>query len=217
MEHDIVIFDFDNTLISSIKFWKRAIDFDTFKYFNAKPIKKFRKNHGAKTNIELAEYFLETTKVNATPTEVIKVWYDYMFLYYTKKAKLIKGAIEYIKNLKAQGKKIILASASGDSILYPVIRELKIDNLFDRVFTEDEIGYSKRDPMFFAKVLDKLDAKPEDVFLFEDSYYSIYSAASVRIQSCAVLGKYNKKHKKHFREVSLLSIKNYTDHHLKLL
>lgn len=217
MEQDIIIFDFDNTLVNSIWHWKRAINRDTFRYFHARESTEFKNNHGAKSNIELAEYFLEITKVNATPAEVLRVWYDYMFVYYTKKVKFINGAIEFIKHLKEQGKKVVLASATGDALLYPVLRELKIDSLFDTIVTENEIGYSKRDPMFFAKLLKKLNTTPEEVFLFEDSYYSIFSAASVRIQSCAVLGKYNKKHKERLKEISLLVIKDYTDPKLKLL
>ena len=217
MEQEIIIFDFDNTIVNSIWHWKKAINIDTFNYFHAKPSKAFKNNHGAKSNIELAEYFLELTKVNSTPAEVLRVWYDYMFVYYTKQVKFIKGVIEYIKSLKEQGKKIVLASATGDTLLYPVLRELKIEKLFDTVITESEIGYSKRDPMFFARLLKKIDASPEDVFLFEDSYYSIFSAASIRIQSCAVLGKYNKKHKNRLKEISLLVIKDYTDPKLKIL
>lgn len=217
MEQDIIIFDFDNTIINSIGYWRKAINFDVFKYYGAKSNAHFRNNHGAKTNLEMAEFFLDTTKVNATPAEILRVWYDFMFVYYTKNANLIKGVVEFIKNLKEQGKKLVLASATGDDLLYPVLRELKLDILFDTIVTENEIGYSKRDPMFFAKLLKKLDATPEDVFLFEDSYYSIFSAASVRIQSCAVLGKFNKKHKNRLKEISLLVIKDYTDPKLKLL
>ncbi len=217
MEQDIIIFDFDNTIVNSIWHWRKAINFDVFKFYGTKSNAHFRNNHGAKTNLEMAEYFLETTKVNATPAEVLRVWYDYMFIYYTKNIKFVKGVVEYIKNLKAQGKTIVLASATGDSLLYPVLRELQIDKLFNKIVTENEIGYSKRDPMFYAKLLKLLNTTPEDVFLFEDSYHSIFSAASVRIQSCAILGQFNKKYKNRFKEVSLLSIKDYTDSRLKLL
>ena len=217
MEQDIIIFDFDNTVINSVGLWRKAINYDVFKYYGAKSTAHFRNNHGAKSNLEMAEFFLDTTKINATPAEVVRVWYDFMFVYYTKKAKLINGVIDYIKSLKQQGKKLVLASATGDALLYPVLRELKLDSLFDTIVTENEIGYSKRDPMFFAKLLKRLDTTPEDVFLFEDSYYSIFSAASVRIQSCAVLGKFNKKHKDRLKEISLLVIKDYTDPKLKLL
>lgn len=210
MEQEIIIFDFDNTIVNSIWHWRKAINYDVFKYYGIKSNANFRNNHSSKSNLEMAEFFLENTKLNASPTEVLRVWYDYMFLYYTKKIKYVKGVIEYIKNLKSQGKTIVLASATGDALLYPVLRELKIDILFDKVVTENEIGYSKRDPMFYAKLLKNLNAKPEDVFLFEDSYHSIFSAASVRIQSCAILGKFNKKYKNQ-------SIKNYNDKRLNLL
>ena len=211
MEQNIIIFDFDNTIVNSIPHFLKAINYDLFKYYGIKSTSYFRKNHSTKSNMEMAEFFLETTKINATPSEVLRVCYDYMFVYYTKKVKFIKGVIEYIKNLKKEGKKIVLASATGDELLLPTIRELKIDSLFDTVVTENQIGYSKRDPMFFVKLLKKLKATPDDVFLFEDSYHSIFSAASLRIQSCAILGKYNRNRRKELKETCLLTIKNYTD------
>ena len=217
MEQNIIIFDFDNTIVNSIPYCLKAINCDLFKYYGIKATSHFKKNHGNKSNLEMAEFFLETTKINATPAEVLRIWYDYMFVYYTKKVKFIKGVIEYIKQLKKQGKKIVLASATGDVLLLPVIRELKIDNLFDMVVTENQVGYSKRDPMFFAKLLKKLNATPEDVFLFEDSYHSIFSATSLRIQSCAILGKYNRKVRKQLKGICLATIKNYTDPKLENL
>lgn len=217
MEQNYIVFDFDNTVVNSVGYWLKAINKDTFKHFGVKPDKYFEKNHKAKGNIELAEFFLECTKLNISTADVLKTWYDYMFIYYTKKVKFIKGVKEYLASLKAQGKTLVLASASGDAILYPVIRELKLDSVFDIICTENEIGYSKRDPMFFAKLLKKLNTTADDVFLFEDSFYSIYSANSVRILSCAILSKENKKIKKRLQETSLLVIKNYKDKRLASL
>ena len=217
MEQNIIIFDFDNTIVNSIPYCLKAINYDLFKYYGVKSTSYFRKNHACKSNIEMAEFFLATTKINATPAEVLRTWYDYMFVYYTKKVKFIKGVIEYIKQLKKQGKKIVLASATGDALLLPVIKKFKIDSLFDVVVTENQIGYSKRDPMFFAKLLKKLNTTPDDVFVFEDSYHSIFSAASLRIQSCAILGKYNRNRRKELKETCLLTIKNYTDPRLQNL
>ena len=67
MEQDIIIFDFDNTLVNSIWHWKKAINVDTFNYFHARQSKAFKNNHGAKSNIELAEYFYENDVLTYTP------------------------------------------------------------------------------------------------------------------------------------------------------
>lgn len=213
---NIVIFDFDNTIVNSIKYWRKAINVDMFKFYGLRPIAQMKKVHGGKSNQEIASAFLEISGLKVSPAEILKRWYDMMFMNYTQKIKLIKGVREYLNKLKAEGKKLILASATGESLLLPVIKHLKLD-MFDLVFTEDMIGSPKRDPMFFVKLLNKIGAKPEDVFLFEDSLYSISSASSLKIESCALINPLNKANKPRFEECSKLIIKNYKDKRLKNL
>ena len=217
MKKDIVIFDFDDTIVSSIILWRKAINVELFKLFGLKPNKEMKKVHGGKSNQEIAQAFLELSGVKVSAANVLKRWYDIMFINYTTKIKFVKGVKEYLTELKSQGKKIILASATGKVLLLPVLKNLGIDVFFDEVYTEDDIGYPKRDPMFYVKLLDKLQAKPSDIFLFEDSLYSITSAASLKIESCAIINSLNKINKAKYEEHSTLLIKNYKDKRLKNL
>lgn len=213
----IVIFDFDNTIVNSITHWRKAINVEMFKYYGLKPIPEMKRVHGGKSNQEIVKAFVEISGLKVSPAEILKRWYDMMFINYTQKIKLIKGIKEYLLKLKAEGKMLILASATGESLLLPTVKALGFDELFDIVLSEDMIGYPKRDPMFFVKLLDKLGAKPEDVFLFEDSLYSISSAASLKIESCALINPLNKANKLRFEELSKLIIKNYQDKRLETL
>ena len=217
MNKKIVVFDFDNTLVNSIDHWRKAINVDLFKFYGIRPIKEMTKIHGGKSNQELAQDFLNLSGVKVSAADVLQKWYDLMFFNYTKKIDLLKGAKEYLLMLKLQGKMLVLASATGESLLLPVVKHYGLDKIFDIVVTEDMIGYPKRDPMFYVKLLDKLFAKPEDVFIFEDSLYAISSAASLKIESCALINHLNKNNKPRFEELSTLIIKNYKDKRLKTL
>ncbi len=213
----IVIFDFDNTIVNSITHWRKAINVEMFKYYGLKPIPEMKRVHGGKSNQEIVKAFVEISGLKISPAEILKRWYDMMFINYTQKIKFIKGIKEYLLKLKAEGKMLILASATGESLLLPTVKALGLGEIFDIVLSEDMIGYPKRDPMFFVKLLDKLGAKPEDVFLFEDSLYSISSAASLKIESCALINTLNKANKPRFEELSKLIIKNYQDKRLETL
>lgn len=213
----IVIFDFDNTIVNSITHWRKAINVEMFKYYGLKPIPEMKRVHGGKSNQEIVKAFVEISGLKVSPAEILKRWYDMMFINYTQKIKLIKGIKEYLLKLKTEGKMLILASATGESLLLPTVKALGLGEIFDIVLSEDMIGYPKRDPMFFVKLLDKLGAKPEDVFLFEDSLYSISSAASLKIESCALINPLNKANKPRFEELSKLIIKNYQDKRLETL
>lgn len=213
----IIIFDFDNTLVNSITHWRKVINVDMFKFYGIKPIAQMKKVHGGKSNQEIVQAFVDISGLKVSPAEIMQRWYDTMFINYTQKIKFIKGAKEYLLKLKAEGKMLVLASATGESLLFPTVKALGLDKIFDVVFSEDMIGYPKRDPMCFVKLLDKLGAKPEEVFLFEDSLYSISSAASLKIESCALINPLNKSNKPRFKELSKLIIKNYKDKRLENL
>lgn len=213
----IIIFDFDNTLVNSITHWRKVINVDMFKFYGIKPIAQMKKVHGGKSNQEIVQAFVDISGLKVSPAEIMQRWYDTMFINYTQKIKFIKGAKEYLLKLKAEGKMLVLASATGESLLFPTVKALGLDKIFDVVFSEDMIGYPKRDPMCFVKLLDKLGAKPEEVFLFEDSLYSISSAASLKIESCALINPLNKSNKPRFQELSKLIIKNYKDKRLENL
>ena len=213
----IIIFDFDNTIVNSITHWRKAINVDMFKFYGLRPIAQMKKIHGGKSNQEIVQAFVEISGLKVSPAEIMQRWYDTMFINYTQNIKFIKGVKEYLAKLKAEGKMLVLASATGESLLLPTVKALGLDKVFDIVLSEDMIGYPKRDPMCFVKLLDKLGAKPEDVFLFEDSLYSISSAASLKIESCALINPLNKKNKPRFEELSKLIIKNYKDKRLETL
>ena len=112
MNKKIVIFDFDNTIVNSIDHWRKAINVDLFKFYGIRPIPEMKKIHGGKSNQELAQDFLNLSGVKVSAVDVLKKWYDLMFLNYTKKIKLIKGIKEYLLMLKLQGKFLVLASAT---------------------------------------------------------------------------------------------------------
>lgn len=217
MKKDFVIFDFDNTLVNSLACWRKVVDVEMFKHYGLKPNPEMKKIHGGKSNQEIAQAFLELSGLKITAYDVLKRWYDIMFINYTQKIKIIKGAKEYLASLKKQGKILILASATGESLLKPVVKALGFDKYFDAVYSEDMIGYPKRDPMFYVRLLEILKAKPEEVFLFEDSLYSISSAASLKIESCALINNLNKNNKTKFEELCELIIKNYKDKRLENL
>ena len=216
MEKQICIFDFDNTLVSSIKFWHKVINIDGFKKFGLEPNPEMKKMHGGKTNIDIANDFINLSGLKVSTDKVLKVWYDMMFEHYTKNIKFIKGAKEYLLKLKNQGKTLVLASATGESLLTKVVKALELD-MFDMVCTENTIGFPKRNPEFFVKLLKELNAKPEDVIVFEDSIHSTRSATSIKVECVTLINSLNKIHLEEFKNLSSLIIKDYTDKRLENL
>lgn len=216
MNKQILIFDFDNTLVNSLEFWLDVVDNQTFKKYGLKPNPEIKKVHGGKTNKEIANSFIEISGLDISIDDVFNVWYELMFENYTKHIKFIKGAREFLNEMKNQQKTLVLASATGESLLKRVVDALNLD-VFDFVCTENTIGHPKRDPEFFVELLKQLDAKPEDVLLFEDSIHSTRSATSIKIECVTLINSLNKVHLEEFQNLSTLIVKDYTDKKLKQL
>lgn len=208
-KHDIIMFDFDNTLVDSLKYWYKVQDKLAYKHYNIKPNKAFFEKRKDKiNNQQAAKAFIEITNIEATANQVLKFWHEKMLEFYTTKIKPIIGIKEFLFKLKNNGKKLVIASATDINLLKKALKHFNL-NVFDEIFTEETIGYCKSYPEFFEVCLDKLNATYDNVFFFEDSFGSISSAARLNIQCCAVIHKFNKQHKKEFENICKFTIKNY--------
>ncbi len=216
MTKEIVIFDFDNTIVNSLDYWHHVIDNLMFKKYGLKVDKNMRKRRLlGLSNREMARTFAELAKLEMSEEDVFDAWAEFMQFYYTKKVKLVKGVKEYLDFLRKQGKKIILASATEEPLLKLATKHFGLE--FDAIYTETTIGYIKKNPMFFKTVLNKLEVDASKVFFFEDSAGSLQSATSLGIDTCAIIHKLNKKHKNELKFVAKAVIKNYKDKKLNNL
>lgn len=211
MEKNIIMFDFDNTLVNSLKYWYKVQENLMFKKYGAKPTPEMERRRHGKNNREVAELFIELSNAKVDYTQIYEDWFNYMEFFYTKKIKMLKNAKQFLLNLKQQGKKLVLASATEFELLQVALKHFGLFDLFDEVYTETIMGYAKIQPEFFDELLTRLNATPEEIFFFEDSYGSIKNATAKGIEVCAVVHKYNKKHLPKLIQMCKLVIKNYNN------
>ena len=216
MDKQYIIFDFDNTLVNSLDYWAKTEFKQLFKIYGKKPDKNFKKLKSGTSNAQAAQIFIDLAKVDITVEEVFEKTATIMLGYYTHNVKFIKGAKQYLLDLKNQGKTLVLASATQMPLLEKVIAHFKLD-MFDKVYSESTLGIGKNDTKFFETILKDLDTTAENVFLFEDSCTSIKNATKNGIQCCGIVHKYNKKSKKTMQDICKLIIKNYHNKQLKQL
>ena len=73
-----IIFDFDNTIVSSIKYWKRVIDKETAKKYKVKVDPNFAVIRHGYSNIDTAKLFLDMHKgLSTNYKEIVDFWYKY--------------------------------------------------------------------------------------------------------------------------------------------
>ena len=78
----VIMFDFDNTLVNSLKFWYKSIDKEAFKFFHKKINPEFKTARKGLTNKEITQCFVEYSGTSASADEVSKFWHNRMIYYY---------------------------------------------------------------------------------------------------------------------------------------
>ena len=216
MAKNTIIFDFDNTLVNSLKYWFYEMNYTTFKTYGLKPDKRMKELRRGKNNEEIVEIFLQLTNLKVSKNEIFDCWYNLMYKNYLTKIKRISGALEYLQQLKNNGKKLVLATATNIDLIKKVLPHFNLD-IFDEIYTEQILSAGKNNVKFFENLLTKINEKPENILFFEDSYPSIKNATAMNIDCCAVIHRFNKKHLNYFKSNCKLVIKNYNDKKLSTL
>ena len=86
------------------------------------------------------------------------------------------GVTEILDFLKAEKKKIALASSTRRETVINQLRDANILDYFDEVITGDMVQKSKPEPDIFLLACERLGVDPENAYAIEDSYNGIRSA-----------------------------------------
>ncbi|WP_430813192.1 beta-phosphoglucomutase [Carboxylicivirga sp. RSCT41] len=108
--------------------------------------------------------------------------------------EILPGAEAFLKELKAQGIKIALGSASKNAMT--ILDRLQLTDLFEAIIDGTKVTEAKPDPEVFLKGAEALGVNPDECVVFEDAEAGVEAALAgnmrcVGIGSPDVLGKAN--------------------------
>lgn len=186
-----IIFDLDGTLINSSHVWS-----DIDKKFLAKrgfgvPKDYFKVVSTMNFN-EAATYTKEFFNLNESVEEISAEWLEMARDEYAHNILLKKGANEFLHNLKSNGIKIALATASSKALYEAVLKNNKVYDLFDFFASTEQVNRGKGFPDIYEFACDGLGLKPEDCAVFEDIIEGIRGANAGGFTSIACLDEHYK-------------------------
>lgn len=94
---------------------------------------------------------------------------------------LIEGAKDYLKKLKQENKKIVLATSSIKEFTCIILNNFLISSLFDVIITAETVEKGKPDPEIYLKALQCSKSIKSESIIFEDSKNGILSAKSAGV------------------------------------
>lgn len=190
-----VIFDVDGTLVDTVDFhaqsWQR-----TFQHFGYQiPYEQIRPQIG-KGSDQLMPVFFSLEELDESDDGQSSTFGERMRDYrrelykreYHPHIKAFPQVRELFYRIKADGKRLALASSATKADLATYKQIMNVGDLVDAATTTDETKSSKPEPDIFKVTLDKLgDIEPEDVIVVGDTPYDAEAASKVNLRTIGIL------------------------------
>ncbi len=181
------IFDFDGTLVDSMKHWsqkmihileKRNIDYES-------DIVKIITPLGDRGT---AQYFIENFGMNESEEELIREMDDYAMPKYHYEIQEKESVKETLAELKKRGCSLNVLTASPHKMLDACLKRLEIYELFDNVWSCDDFKTTKSDVHIYKMAAEKLQTTTADCIFCDDNINALFTAKQAGME---VIGVYD--------------------------
>lgn len=192
---EAVIFDIDGTLVDTVDFHAQSWD-RTFQHFGHQiPYEQIRRQIG-KGSDKLMPVFFSLEQLNETDRGPGPTFGERMRDYrrelykreYHSRVKAFPQVRELFLRIKADGKRIALASSATKDDLATYKKIMNVEALIDAATTTTEVESSKPEPDVFLVTLDKLgNIAPNHVIVVGDTPYDAEAAGKANLRMIGVL------------------------------
>ncbi|MFH1399223.1 MAG: HAD family phosphatase [Candidatus Woesearchaeota archaeon] len=188
-----VIFDMDGVMIDNQpyqkKAWSQLFAEEGLKISDEELSKKIR---GRPTLVGLREYFSGKygedyiQRLARRKEEIYKDIFE-------KEFKIVRGLVEFVKNLHQSRLKIGIATSSTKDLFDFSMKKMGIADYFDVIVTSDQITHPKPHPETYLITADELRIVPNQCLVFEDSVAGIESARAAGMKVILVMTSHTTK------------------------
>ena len=114
--------------------------------------------------------------LSASPEEIRNEMMKIVNNYYQGNPQVKEGTFEFLDELKKNGVKMCIATATDRHMVEPGLINAGIRDYFDEIFTCGGLGTNKTKPFIFEKAMEFLGTTKEDTVIFEDALYAVKTA-----------------------------------------
>lgn len=109
-------------------------------------------------------------------SKINKIKQDYTLKYIYEHINPIDHIEILFQKLKIEGFKIVVASNSVANTIYSVLVKMQLLHYVDKVFSNEDVRYSKPNPEIYFKAISFFGLTPKECFIVEDSPYGLEAA-----------------------------------------
>lgn len=104
---------------------------------------------------------------------------------------VVANAIETVKELKAKGFKVAVASSASRKSVDFKLNMLGLTQEFNVTISRDDVVHSKPDPQIFLKAAEGIGVAPENCIVVEDALQGIKAAKNAGMKNIALKSEHN--------------------------
>lgn len=136
---------------------------------------------------EVIDYWYQQFPWNNMSKEDLEVMIiNQMVSYVEKDGEALPGVISTLQNLRAKGIPISVASSSPKRLISSVLQALDIEVFFNEVCSAETEEYGKPHPAVFINCAKKMNIKPEECLIIEDSPAGVIAGLASKARVVAV-------------------------------
>ena len=184
-----VIFDMDGTIIDSMWVWHQ-VDIEFLKKYKRELPADLLKNIEGMSFTETASYFKKRFKLAQGIEDIKNEWVDMVRDYYSSVIEIKKGVKEFLNYLKENNYRIGMATSNFRDLVDVVLKRNNIYEYFESIVTTCEVSRDKTSPDVFLEAAKRLDVKPANCLVFEDSISGITGARAAGMKVTAIYDEY---------------------------
>ena len=206
---EIYVFDLDGTLVDSMSYFAAGllkilddagIPYDDTIVDTITPL----------GYVGSAELF-RSMGVEATVEEMVAQMKENLVYEYSNNIKLKPYVGDFLRQLKAQGARLFVLTASPHAVTDICLKNNGVYDLFEQIWSVDDFGMTKSELELFDAVAKKIDCKPQEINYFEDNLTAVTNAALSQYKVYGVLDKQQPEDIEQIKELSDIFVYSYKD------
>ena len=173
------IMDMDGTLVDSMKQWLGVVEEALSLLPPDAELPPEAMEKIPTMGISRAREYLESLHIDADYAfgeEKIK---EIMGAHYESDVTVRPGVRELLEDLKKNGARMVIATLTPRPLVDICLERFGLGEYFEAYYTPEEYPEGKRETRIFLDIMKHFGASAEDIWLFEDSLYSVRTAKSL--------------------------------------